>query len=90
MKGPLPSLQKPGAVVRCRKIQRKPAFAGPGAGRTPAGVRGVTMKKYELELKPAARAGAVVQGDKWRVTVLTDRLLRMEYDPAGRFTDSAT
>ncbi len=48
------------------------------------------MKKYELELKPAARAGAVVQGDKWRVTVLTDRLLRMEYDPAGRFTDSAT
>ena len=48
------------------------------------------MENKALELKPIARPEAVVQGENWRVTVLTDRLLRLEYDHAGRFTDSAT
>ncbi len=48
------------------------------------------MGNGKLDLRPLARPEAVVQGDTWRVTVLTERLLRLEYDPAGRFTDSAT
>ena len=48
------------------------------------------MTNGTLKLDPAARPEAVVRGDTWRVTVLTDRLLRLEHDPAGRFTDSAT
>ena len=30
---------------------------------------------------------AIVQGATWRLTVLTDRLIRIEQDPAGRFAD---
>ncbi len=48
------------------------------------------MRRTGLKLDPIARPEAVVRGEKWRVTVLTDRLLRLEYDDAGRFTDSAT
>lgn len=48
------------------------------------------MELQGLELRPLARSEAVVRGDTWRVTVLTDRLLRLEYDPAGAFTDGAT
>ena len=34
--------------------------------------------------------GAVICGTAWRVTVLTDRLLRLEYETEGRFCDTAT
>ncbi len=37
-----------------------------------------------------ARPENIIQGDTWRITVLTDRLLRLEYDPQGRYTDAAT
>ena len=33
---------------------------------------------------------AVLQGDTWRITVLTPRLVRLEYSQTGQFTDSAT
>lgn len=39
---------------------------------------------------PCADPGAVVQGEKFRITVLTDSLLRLEYDEDGIFEDSAT
>ncbi len=32
----------------------------------------------------------VIGGDKYRITVLTDRLLRFEYSDEGRFEDGAT
>ena len=35
-------------------------------------------------------AQSVLGGEHWRITVLTDRLLRLEYSPLGRFPDSAT
>ena len=47
-------------------------------------------KDYALHLLPNARAGAVILGDSYRFTVLTDRLVRMEYQAQGRFTDDAT
>ncbi len=45
---------------------------------------------YRLDLQPKAREGAVVQGESWRITVLTDCLLRLEYQAEGNFTDEAT
>ena len=48
------------------------------------------MKEYQLDLKPLARREAVVAGDTYRFTVLTDRLIRMEYQREGRFVDEPT
>ncbi|MDR0958804.1 MAG: DUF4968 domain-containing protein [Propionibacteriaceae bacterium] len=39
---------------------------------------------------PLAPAGSVVAGAHYRFTVLTSRLIRMEYSPTGQFTDRAT
>ena len=41
-------------------------------------------------IDPTPVRGAVVRDAAWRVTVLTDRLLRLEYEPNGRFCDTAT
>lgn len=45
---------------------------------------------YTLPMRPKARADAVVAGDCYRFTVLTESLIRMEYQPEGHFTDEAT
>lgn len=39
---------------------------------------------------PLAAPSAQVVGDHYRITVLTPRLLRLEYSPTGRFEDRAT
>lgn len=39
---------------------------------------------------PLANPQAVVQGDGYRITVLTDRLLRLEYNPENVFCNTAT
>ena len=41
-------------------------------------------------IQPRPAQGAVIAGDGYRVTVLTDRLLRLEYAPDNRFRDGAT
>jgi hypothetical protein len=43
-----------------------------------------------LDTTPLAAPDAVVQGERWRFTVLTDRLIRMEYNSAGEFEDRAS
>jgi hypothetical protein len=43
-----------------------------------------------LRGNPPARPEAITAGERWRFTVLTDSLLRMEYQPSGRFTDEAS
>ena len=48
------------------------------------------MGKYTLNLSPIAKQGAIVAGEKYRFTVLTDRLIRMEYQENGLFVDEAT
>ena len=49
------------------------------------------MKFTDLwTLRPLPQPGAVVMGDCYRITVLTSRLLRLEYDRQQRFCDSAT
>ena len=48
------------------------------------------QKKYTLAMHPVARESAVISGDKYRFTVLTDRLIRVEYQEDGRFVDEPT
>lgn len=49
---------------------------------------------YRLALSDGAPAPApperVVSGDTWRLSVLTDRLIRFEWDAEGRFVDERT
>ena len=45
---------------------------------------------YTRDMKPLARPEAIVQGDTYRFTVLTSRLIRLEYAADGRFEDRPT
>src|SRR5262245_44317463 len=45
---------------------------------------------FRLNFEPIASSDAVIQSDTLRFTMLTDRLLRLEYHPQGRFEDRAT
>lgn len=49
------------------------------------------MKDYlKIQTHPAALAGNIIQGEHYRITVLTSRLLRLEYSEDGVFNDAAT
>lgn len=48
------------------------------------------MKDYKFETKPKANPKAIVQGDKYRFTILTDRLVRYEWAEDGKFEDRAS
>ena len=43
-----------------------------------------------LPARPVANPAALVRGDRYRITVLTDGLLRLEYSPDGAFEDRAS
>lgn len=51
---------------------------------------GRVSEKYKIKMSPVANRKAIVQGDKYRFTVLTPQLIRLEYDEAGIFEDRAT
>ena len=42
------------------------------------------------DVNPASSKEKVISGDNYRITVITDRILRLEYSESGRFTDEAT
>jgi alpha-glucosidase (family GH31 glycosyl hydrolase) len=44
----------------------------------------------KLPTSPVARPDAVVQGDRWRITVLTAGLVRLEWSERGGFEDRAS
>ena len=48
------------------------------------------LAEFIQSTRPKARPEAVIQGPDYRFTVLTDRLIRLEYQPEGRFLDDAT
>ena len=50
----------------------------------------VIPEHFKLDLRPLAAADAVVQAGHARFTVLTDRLIRLEYHAEGRFEDRAS
>jgi len=45
---------------------------------------------YRLETAPLAMPEAIISGDTYRFTVLSECLIRMEYAADGQFTDNAT
>lgn len=45
---------------------------------------------YRMKTSPGALPENIVTGDKYRITVLTDRLIRLEYSEDGIFEDRAT
>ena len=46
--------------------------------------------RFRIPLSPVAHPEAVVQGDRWRFTVLTDAVVRIEWAPDGVFEDRAS
>ena len=44
----------------------------------------------KIKTRPQACAGNIIQGDCYRITVLTSRLLRLEYSEDGQFNDAST
>lgn len=46
--------------------------------------------RYDFKTRPVAHPEAIVLGDKWRFTVLTDGLLRYEWAEDGHFEDRAS
>ncbi len=52
--------------------------------------KAVIPEHFKLDLQPLAAAEAVVQAGHARFTVLTDRLIRLEYHPDDRFEDRAS
>ena len=47
-------------------------------------------KRYQWPVRPVALAENCILGKTYRFTMLTDRLIRMEYDPMGMFEDRAS
>ena len=45
---------------------------------------------YKVETRPAALEGNMVTGERYRITVLTESLFRLEYSEDGIFEDRAT
>ena len=48
------------------------------------------MKRYNFKTHGAGKDESVIKGDKYRITVLTPSLLRLEYSNTGEFEDRAT
>ena len=49
----------------------------------------MSMEKYRMESCPVCKKEAVVQGDKFRISVLTPALIRLEYEENGNFEYSS-
>ena len=49
------------------------------------------MQKYwKPDIHPQANSANCICGDSYRITLLTEKLVRLEYDAEGRFEDRAT
>src|SRR3954454_13596834 len=48
---------------------------------------GLPHAHLTLPTSPVVHPDAVLQGDRWRISVLTDGLLRLEWSDVGRFED---
>ena len=48
------------------------------------------MERYRIEVRPRCAEQSVVCGEHYRISVLTSRLLRLEYSPDGVFEDRPT
>ena len=54
------------------------------------GGRGDMQDIYKVETHPSALEANMVTGEKYRITILTESLIRLEYSEDGVFEDRAT
>lgn len=47
-------------------------------------------ERYQIDTRGKSKEEAVIQGDKYRITLLTDALVRLEYSEDGKFEDRAS
>ena len=47
-------------------------------------------EKYQYKTTPISNSEAIISGENYRFTVLTDRLMRLEYSHDEKFEDRAT
>ena len=45
------------------------------------------MEEYKLEAHPVSKKEAIIQGDCYRITMLTSALVRLEYNSEGVFDE---
>lgn len=45
---------------------------------------------YVRSTHPTMRASSIVQGDHWRIGILTESLIRFEWSDSGEFEDNPT
>ena len=48
------------------------------------------MEQYRIETHPETKEKSIIQGDKYRISILTEALVRFEYSADGVFEDRAT
>ena len=48
------------------------------------------QKIYRIKTSPCARQENMIIGNQYRITVLTEGLVRLEYNADGEFEDRAT
>ena len=46
--------------------------------------------RFKWETRGNALSENMIKGDRYRFTILTPRMIRMEFDPIGEFEDRAT
>src|SRR4051794_5924131 len=83
---------KTGTAPRRRSAIMRPRAARPAAAppARPTAERNALDPHLRLTTSPRAHADAVVQGDRFRITVLADGLLRLEWSDEGAFEDRAS
>lgn len=45
---------------------------------------------FKIDTRPVAREESVLRGEKYRISILTPWLIRLEYSESGRFEDRPT
>lgn len=50
----------------------------------------MSMEHYKLKCQPLCISENVIQGEGYRISVLTESLIRLEYSPINKFEDRAT
>lgn len=47
-------------------------------------------ERFYVDTSPECREESMIQGERFRISVLTEGLLRLEYSESGRFVDGPT
>ena len=66
------------------------ATNSPGAKRTAANAADTVFVDYVRNAHPNMRESSILQGEHWRIGILTESLIRFEWSDSGEFEDGLT